>query len=136
VVGWARSVRPVPIALYLSACLDPTPAALEAVRPRMIYAFADAPAALRRRAGLDDDAIARAAAALAEDDPRPAAALLTDDVVDLVLARGEAAAVAQLAAAARAHGPHTIGLALLGPDPLEQVERAGRVRAALAKELR
>ena len=136
VVGWARSARPVEMALYLSACLDPSGEALEAVRPRMIYAFADAPAALRRRAGLDDEAVARAAAAMGEDDPGPAAALLTDDVVDLVLARGEGPAVAQLAAAARAHAPHSIGLALLGPDPLEQVERAGRVRAALARELR
>jgi 5,10-methylenetetrahydromethanopterin reductase len=136
VVGWARSARPVEVALYLSACLDPSPDALEDVRPRMIYAFADAPAALRRRAGLDDGEVAAAAEALGQGEPGPAARLLPDVVVDLVLARGEDAAVAQLAAAARAHGPNSIGLALLGPDPLDQVERAGRVRAALAKELR
>jgi 5,10-methylenetetrahydromethanopterin reductase len=132
-VGWARSVRSVDVALYLSAALDD--ATIEEVRPRLIHAFADAPARLRALAGLDDADVARAAVALADGDPDPASALLTDDVLDLVLARGERATVKRAVALARAHGPDSIGLVVLGADPLAEVERAAAALARVTKEL-
>jgi hypothetical protein len=86
-------------------------------------------------AGLDDGVVARAAVALAEGDPDPASALLTNDVLDLVLARGERATVERAVALARAHRPASIGLVVLGPDPLAEVDRAAAALARIAKEL-
>jgi 5,10-methylenetetrahydromethanopterin reductase len=131
VVGWARSVRDIPIALYVSAVLDDEE--LEVARPRMIHAFADAPATLRRRAGLDDAAVAAAARALDEGESAPAARLLTDPVLDLVLAR-PSRVVDTCVALARAVQPVSIGLALLGGDPVQQVERAAPRLARIQRE--
>jgi 5,10-methylenetetrahydromethanopterin reductase len=133
VVGWARSVRPVDVAVYISACLDDSE--LEEVRPRMIHAFSDAPEELRRRAGLDADAVNAAALALNAADDGPARALMVDRVLDLVLARpGDV--VATCARLVRDLRPDSIGLALVGGDPIDQVERAAAtlhaVRAALS----
>jgi 5,10-methylenetetrahydromethanopterin reductase len=132
-VGWARSSRPVRIALYVSACLDLDE--LERVRPRMIHAFADAPPTLRTQAGLSDDDVSDAAEAFGAGDGAPAARLLSDHVLDLVLVRGHADAVARCAALARAHNPESIGLVVLGSDPRGQVERAAAVLADVRKEL-
>jgi 5,10-methylenetetrahydromethanopterin reductase len=121
VVGWARSVRPVEVAIYLSACLDDDE--LEEVRPRMIHAFSDAPDTLRARAGLDAAAVNAAALALNAGDDEPARALMVDGVLDLVLSRpGDV--VAKCAGLARELRPDSIGLALVGGDPIAQVERA------------
>jgi 5,10-methylenetetrahydromethanopterin reductase len=133
VVGWARSVRPVEVAVYVSACLADDE--LEEVRPRMIHAFSDAPEALRARAGLDAAAVNAAALALNAGDDEPARSLMVDGVVDLVLAR-PADVVATCTGLARDLRPDSIGLALVGGDPLAQVERAAAtmhaVKAALA----
>jgi hypothetical protein len=60
---------------------------------------------------------------------------MVDRVVELVLAR-PADVVARCADLARAVQPDSIGLALVGGDPVSQVERAaatlGAVRTALA----
>jgi 5,10-methylenetetrahydromethanopterin reductase len=132
VVGWARSVRPVEVAVYVSACLDDDE--LEEVRPRMIHAFSDAPETLRARAGLAASAVNAAALALNAGDDGPARALMVDGVVDLVLARpGDV--VATLTGLVRALEPNSIGVALMGGDPIAQVERAAAtlhaVKAAL-----
>lgn len=132
VVGWARSVRHIPIALYVSAVLDEDD--LEQTRPRMIHAFADAPPALRRRAGLDDAAVAAAVRALDEGDREPAARLLPDPVLDLVLAR-PSRIVETCVALARALQPVSIGFALLGGDPVQRVERAVPLLAAIEREV-
>jgi 5,10-methylenetetrahydromethanopterin reductase len=133
VVGWARSVRPISVALYVSACLDD--GELEDVRPRMIHAFADAPETLRPKARLDPAAVRAAALALNEGDDAAARALLVDDVLDLVLAR-PADVVATCAALARDVQPASIGLALVGGDPVEQVERAAVTLHAVKAALR
>lgn len=130
---WARSVRPIRVALYVSACLDLDE--LDAVRPRMIHAFADAPPALRARAGLDDAAVTAAVDAFGAGDTEPAARLLTDEALDLVLVRGHAEAVQRCVALARAHTPESIGVVVLGDDPLGHVERAAAVLTEVTKEL-
>jgi 5,10-methylenetetrahydromethanopterin reductase len=132
-VAWARSVRPIDLAVYLSVALDED--IIEVVRPRMIHAYSDSPPRLRAMAGLDDADVAAAAAALGEGDPEPARELLRDNVLDLVLARGERATVERAVAVARASRPGSIGLAVMGPDPLAEVDRAASALAAIAKEL-
>jgi len=132
VVAWAHSVRPIPLAIYASVCLD---GSVDEVRPRLIHAFADAPPRLRQQAGLNEVAVSAAAAALAEGDEEPAARLLPDEVLALVLGVGADEAVTRCVALARAHRPASVGLALLGNDPLGQVERASFVLARVRKEL-
>jgi 5,10-methylenetetrahydromethanopterin reductase len=131
VVGWARSVRDVEIALYISAALDDEQ--LERARPRMIHAFSDAPPDLRRRAGLTDADVAAAADALDRGDPGPAAALLTDPVLDLVLARPDRV-VATCVDLARELLPDAIGLTLLSGDPVEHVQHAAELLREVAVE--
>jgi 5,10-methylenetetrahydromethanopterin reductase len=132
-VAWARSVRPIDLAIYLSVALDED--IIEGVRPRMIHAFSDAPPRLRAMAGLDDAEVAAAATALGEGDPEPAHRLLRDDVLDVVLARGERATIERCTAVARQARPGSIGVAVMGPDPLAEVDRAASALAAIAKEL-
>lgn len=115
VIGWARSVRPIEVALYLSACFSLEE--VERVRPRLLHAFLDAPARLREHAGLPLDALQDAASALAGGDEAPARCLLDDDRLSMVLAHGSPVLVAErLAQLARAHRPQSIGIALLGPE--------------------
>ncbi len=132
VVGWARSVRPVEVALYVSACLRD--GERDEVRPRMIHAFANGPASLRRTAGLDDGAVRQAAGALLDGDDAPARRLLTDDVLGLVLA-GPDSVVDTCVGLVRALRPSSIGLALLGADPLEQVEQAAGTLRRVVQEV-
>jgi 5,10-methylenetetrahydromethanopterin reductase len=130
VVGWARSVRRVDVAVYVSACLDDDE--LEEVRPRMIHAFSDAPDALRARAGLDAAVVNDAALALNGGDDGPARALMVDGVVDLVLAR-PANVVATCTGLARDLRVNSIGLALVGGDPIALVERAAATLSAVKR---
>ena len=46
-VEWARSVRPIAIALYVDACFDDD--AVEQSRPTLIHTFLNGPAALREQ---------------------------------------------------------------------------------------
>ena len=48
-VGWARSVRPISIALYISACFDDED--VERSRPLLIHAFLNGPERLRASGG-------------------------------------------------------------------------------------
>jgi 5,10-methylenetetrahydromethanopterin reductase len=131
IAGWARSVRPIDLALYVSVVLDPD--AVEATRPRMIHAFSDGPDALLALAGITRADAQAAADALAAGDLEPATRLLTDDRLDLVLARGPEAARAHLERLARTHHPASVGLALLGDDPLDHVEHAAAVLADVTR---
>jgi 5,10-methylenetetrahydromethanopterin reductase len=104
------------------------------VRPRMIHAFSDAPDALRARAGLDAAVVNDAALALNAGDDGPARALMVDGVVDLVLAR-PADVVATCTGLARDLQPNSIGLALVGGDPIAQVERAAATLSSVTRAL-
>jgi len=130
--GWARSVRPIALHCYVSACLDDDER--ERTRPRLIHAFSDAPERLRALAGLGLDEVRDAARALDAGDEAPARRLLTDERLDLVLV-GPASVVPVLVGLARELGPESIGLALLGEDPIGQVSRAAALLAVVRKEL-
>lgn len=130
--GWARSVRPIALHVYVSAGLDDEER--DRTRPRLIHAFSDAPERLRRLAGLGDEEVADAARALDAGDEEPARRLLTDDRLDLVLL-GPASVVPVLTGLARELGPVSVGLALLGADPTAQVSRAAALLAGVRREL-
>ena len=70
VVGWARSVHPIDIALYPSVAF--TEKAVERHRPEMIWALLDTPPEIREELGLDGQAVKAAAEAIRGGDPEPA----------------------------------------------------------------
>ena len=76
VVGWARSVRPIDIALYPSVAF--TEKAVERHRPEMIWALLDTPPEIREELGLDGDAVRAAAEAIRGGNPEPARTLVDD----------------------------------------------------------
>ena len=121
-IAWAHSERPVALSLYVSTLLDER--LLEQTRPRMIHAFSNGPDALLAAAGLDRRDTIDAAEALSAGDEAPAARLLPDERLDLVLARGATRVREVLEGLARTYRPASVGIALLGDDPVEQVERA------------
>ncbi len=133
VIAWAQSSRPVALSLYVSTLLDDRE--LEPTRPRMIHAFSNGPDELLARAGVDRREAQDAAAALSAGDEAPAARIMTDDRLDLVLARGPVRLREVLGALARAHAPVSVGVALLGADPVDQVERAAAALRPLHEEL-
>jgi hypothetical protein len=130
--GWARSVRPIALHCYVSACLDDEER--ERTRPRLIHAFSDAPERLRAQAGLAIEEVKDAARALDTGDEEPARRLLTDERLDLVLV-GPGSVVRVLAELARELRPVSVGLALLGEDPIGQVSKAASLLADVRKEL-
>jgi 5,10-methylenetetrahydromethanopterin reductase len=133
-VSWARSVRPINVSIYINALADESE--LEAVRPRLIYAFLDAPDLIRERSGIRLEDAREAAVALGAGDTEPAARLVTDDLLDQLVLHGGARRISErLAAIARAFGPTSVGLALLSPDPVAGIDLAAAVSIELRKEL-
>jgi 5,10-methylenetetrahydromethanopterin reductase len=115
VVGWARSERPVQIAVYPGAIFDP--AEVERIRPRLVFALLDAPAINRQRLGLDVADVRTAVAAFARGDAAPARALIDDATLDQLVFRGSPDEVGRrLADLAQRTGADSLGLALLTPD--------------------
>lgn len=130
VIGWNRSLRPIEVALYVSAVFDP--GEVEAVRPRLVFSLLDAPAINRERLGIGHDQTRRAVAAFAGGDPGPARALITDAVLDQILLRGTPAEVGRrLAGIAAEHRPEGIGLSLLTPDLERGLEDTAAAFAAM-----
>jgi 5,10-methylenetetrahydromethanopterin reductase len=114
-IGWARSVRPIGIALYLGVAF--TEADVEAVRPRLVFSLLDAPDINREALGITGDEARTAAAAYAAGDDVPARRLITDDVLDQVLLHGSPVEVGtRLAGIVTDHRPDSVGLNLLTPD--------------------
>ena len=124
VIGWARSVRPVDIALYPSVAFDE--ASIEHHRPEMIWALVDAPsAATHERLGLDGAELAAAAHALRGGDPGPARRLISNEVLDQLMVMGDPPQVGRrLAELVRVHEPASIGLALLQDDVATGIDNA------------
>ena len=83
VVGWARSVRPIDIALYPSVAF--TEKAVERHRPEMIWALLDTPPEIREELGLDGGAVKAAAEAIRNGNPEPAFTI--DDAYILAMMR-------------------------------------------------
>lgn len=115
VIGRARSIRPIDIALYPSVAFDE--AGRERHRPEMIWSLLDTPADVRDRLGLDPVAIDAAAAAVRGGDPEPARRLVTDDLLEELMIVGEPHVVgAALAELVRQYRPSSVGLAMIQPD--------------------
>ena len=135
VVGWARSVRPINIALYPSVAF--TEKAVERHRPEMIWALLDTPPEVREELGLDGDAVKAAASAMRGGDPEPARMLVDDTVLERLMLVGQPSVVGRrLAELVREHRPTSIGLALLQDDLHEGVRDAAEAFAAMTAELR
>ncbi len=117
VVGWARSVRPVDIALYPSVIFDGED--LEWARPRFIFAFLDTPASTRRHAGLSENEVRRAAESFEQGDDAPARRLISDDVLANLAVIGDHAVIAsRLAQLVADYQPTSIGVCLRTSRPL------------------
>lgn len=134
VLSWCRSVRPIEIALYPSVAF--TPADIEASRPQMVWALADAPPAIRQELGIVEAEIDAATAALQRGDERPARRLMTDERLDRVMLTGHPEDVGRrLADLVRRHQPNAIGLALLQADVGQAIAAAARSFAVMRAEL-
>ena len=134
VVGWARSVRPIDIALYPSVAF--TEKAVERHRPEMIWSLLDTPPAVREELGLDVEAVTAAAEAIRAGDPEPARALIDDTVLERLMLVGPPPAVGRrLAELVREHRPASIGLALVQDNLREGVAHSAEAFAAMTAEL-
>lgn len=134
VIGWARSQRPIDIALYPSVAF--TDESAERHRPEMIWSLLDTPPAVREELGLDEDTVQRAAVSLRDGDPEPARSVVDDAVLERVMLLGDPAVVgAKLAGLVEMHQPSSIGLALLQDDLGEGVEHASEAFAVMRDEL-
>jgi 5,10-methylenetetrahydromethanopterin reductase len=121
VVGWARSIRDIPIALYISAAFEPED--VERARPQMVWALVNSSDATVALTGHPRSAFQAATEALHAGDPGPACTLMTDDVLRHVLLWGEPREIgARLAQLVRAQRPASIGLALLQTDVPKALE--------------
>ena len=134
VVGWARSVRPIDIALYPSVAF--TEKAVERHRPEMIWALLDTPPEIREELGIDGGAVKAAAEAMRGGDPEPARTLVDDTVLERVMLTGPPSVVGRrLADLVREHRPTSVGLALVQDDLHEGVCDAAEAFAAMTAEL-
>jgi hypothetical protein len=133
-IGWARSVRPIDVALYPSAALDE--AGRERHRPEMIWSLFDAPPELAERFELHSDRVAEAAAALRSGDRRPAAALIGDDLLAELMLVGTPVEVGRrLASLVVEHQPSSIGLAIIADDLTGTIDLVAEALAAMRSEL-
>ena len=133
-VGWARSVRPISIALYISACFDDED--VERSRPLLIHAFLNGPETLRARAGLEAAALREASTALAAGEDGLARGLMTDERLDHVLVRGTPVEVGRvLAGHARRIRPESVGFALLAQDMGRAIDGAAEAFKVLNSEV-
>ena len=134
VVGWARSVRPIDIALYPSVAF--TEKAVERHRPEMIWSLLDTPAPARDELGIDAAAVRAAAGAIRRGDPEPARRLVDDTMLERLMLVGRPPAVGKrLAELVREHQPTSIGLALVQDDLHEGAEHAADAFTAMVAEL-
>ena len=122
-LGWARSVRPIDVALYPNVALSP--GEVELVRPQLIYALHDSPPETLTAVGVAREEVQDAVGAMVTGDDGPARALIDDRRLDHLLVHGvDACRLAdRLAALARRHAPTSVGVAYVGEDPMGALDR-------------
>jgi 5,10-methylenetetrahydromethanopterin reductase len=125
--GWARSVRPIDVAVYVNAAFDP--AEREHLRGVLLRPLLDGPLSTRARLGIDDAIAAAADRALGSGDDRPARAVVEDRILDEFVLAGDrddiGRGLADLVVDLR---PTSIGLTLHpGDDPIGTVLRGADV---------
>jgi 5,10-methylenetetrahydromethanopterin reductase len=134
VVGWARSVRQIPIALYVSVAFEPED--VEHARPEMAWGLVNSSDATLALTGLPRSAFEAATLALQQGDREPARRLMTDSVLRHMLLWGSPEEIgARLASLVRELQPHSIGLSLLQEDVPRALEACARTFAAMRREL-
>jgi 5,10-methylenetetrahydromethanopterin reductase len=135
VIGWARSIREIDIALYPSVAFDD--AARERHRPEMIWSLLDASERTRTELGVDHAQVVDAAAALRVGDATPACALIDDRLLDRLMLVGEPDAVGRrLAALVREHHPSSIGLAIIADDLHRAIDDVATAMTTMRLDLR
>jgi hypothetical protein len=134
VVGWARSVRPIPIALYISAAFEPED--VERARPEMVWGLVNSSDATLALTGLPRSAFEEATAALQRGDREPARHLMSDAVLRHMLVWGAphdiGARLADLVCELR---PDSIGLSLLQADVPKAMDACAAAFAAMRRAL-
>ena len=134
VVGWARSVRPIPIALYVSAAFEPED--VERARPEMVWGLVNSSDATLALTGQPRAAFESATRALQQGDREPARKLMTDAVLRHVLVWGSPTEIgARLAGLVRELRPASIGLSLLQTDVPKALEASAATFAAMRRAL-
>jgi 5,10-methylenetetrahydromethanopterin reductase len=115
VVGWARSVRPIQVALYVSAAFEPED--VERARPEMAWGLVNSSDATIALTGHTRGEFEAVSLALQAGDDQPARALMTDDVLRHMLVWGSPSQIGvRLAELVRELRPDSIGLSLLQDD--------------------
>jgi 5,10-methylenetetrahydromethanopterin reductase len=134
-VGWARSERPIDVALYPNVAL--TRDEVEQIRPHLAYALFDAPDVTRAAFGVRHDEVSKAVAWLAAGDDRLARELIDDERLDALLVRGAGPdEIGQrLAALSRRHGATSCGVAYVGDDPAGALDRVAATAYAYRRAL-
>jgi len=134
VVGWARSARDIPIALYISAAFEPED--VERARPQMVWGVVNSSDATVALTGQPRSAFQAATAALHAGDLEPARKLMTDDVLRHVLLWGDPHEIgSRLALLVRELRPTSIGLSLLQTDVPRALEASAAAFAHMRREL-
>ena len=134
VVGWARSVREIPISLYVSIAFDAED--VERARPQMVWGVVNSSDATVALTGQPRAAFQAATEALQKGDLAPARTLMTDDVLRHVLVWGEPREIGQrLAQLVRELRPTSIGLSLLQSDVPKALDACAEAFAAMRQEL-
>jgi|SRR5579859_1457189 len=134
VVGWARSVRDIPIALYISAAFEAED--VERARPQMVWALVNSSDATVALTDHPRSAFQAATIALQAGDLAPARALMTDEVLRHVLVWGEPREIGlRLAHLVRELRPTSIGLSLLQTDVPRALDACAASFAAMHREL-
>ncbi len=112
---WARSVRPLRVAVFMNVVFDE--AALETARPQQVWVLRDSPPTTHHALGLDPIDVAWAAKALCEGDERPAQTLVNDEILDDLVLHGTPETVGRsLLRHLTPHRPDTVGLSVLSSD--------------------
>jgi 5,10-methylenetetrahydromethanopterin reductase len=134
VVGWARSVRPIPIALYISVAFEPED--VERARPEMAWGLLNSSDATLALTGLPRAAFEAVTRALQRGNSQPARELMSDAVLRHMLVWGSPDEIgARLASLVRELQPDSIGLSLLQVDVPGALEACASAFAAMRRQL-
>jgi hypothetical protein len=134
VVGWARSERQIPIALYVSAAFEPED--VERARPEMVWGLVNSSDATLALTGHPRSAFQAATQAVVAGDLEPARRLMTDDVLRHMLIWGEPREIGvRLAALVRDLRPDSVGLSLLQSDVPKALDASATAFASMRREL-
>lgn len=134
VVAWARAVRNIPIALYISAAFEPED--VERARPQMAWGLANSSDATLALTGHARAEFQTATEAIQTGDLEPARRLMSDDVLRHILVWGEPREIgARLAQLVRELRPESIGISLLQTDAHKAIDACAAAFAVMRQEL-